>query len=64
MPEIGDIYVARNRSGRRWKVWALKPWGWGLMPLGDRGGGFGGVKNIWRSTEQLQDPTKWEKVSR
>lgn len=60
-PFVGAVYVARTRSGRRWEVWREGRWGWHLAPMG-ASGGFGGVKWIWRTAEQLQDRKRWRMV--
>lgn len=60
-PFVGAVYVATTKSGRRWEVVRERSHGWHLYPMGVTGG-FGGVKAIYRSTEELRDRKKWRMV--
>lgn len=61
-PFVGAVYKARTKSGRRWEVVSFDKLGWHLWPMGGDVGGFGGVKGIFRSTEELRDRKRWRMV--
>jgi hypothetical protein len=62
-PFVGAVYVStRNRTGRRWEVVRLDPrFGWLIWPMGDSTLG-GGVKALWKSTDDLRDRKRWRMV--
>ncbi len=64
-PYVGAVYVsARGRSGRRWEAWSHDDrYGWRLHPMGDDVHGFGGVKGLWRSTDDLRDRKRWKFIA-
>lgn len=62
-PFVGAIYRAtRNRTGRRWEVIGRERWGWHLYPLGGDCGTAGGVKGLWKSTDDLADRRRWQLI--
>lgn len=77
-PFVGAVYQARTKSGRRWEVthfekgvpafgvfscWVLRPMGDDVRPVQDEEGNMlGGVRTIYRTTEELRDRKKWRMV--
>lgn len=63
-PELGHVYQATTKSGRKWEVESYVGTRegdalWQLRPLGDDTGGFGGVKRIRVTTARLRDARRW-----
>lgn len=57
VPAPGLIVKAKRGRGRRWQIIGpgTRPGAWRLFPLGPDVGGFGGVKPIEATSEQLAD---------
>lgn len=58
----GWCYRSRRRR-RVWRVFRGSRWGWHLSPEWTVPGTAGGVKGITRTSEDLDDLKKWERVA-
>ncbi len=63
-PFVGAVYRAtRNATGRHWEVDHFREgFGWRLWPMGDDWGTGGGVRALWKSTDDLRDRKRWRMV--